>query len=414
MSVLTHRRVPQAATCCSSVVETIVEATVDSCRRAFGQRLAHIILTGSLARNEATVLAGSDGWRILGDAELLLVFYRRFALPGQNEIEALNEDISNRLRCQAVTCPVHLAAVHPRYLRRLPRHIFSYELRTKGRVIYGDPEILRHVPQFPPETLEREDAWRMLSNRLIEWLENLARVPDGREEPNLELFYSSMKLCLDAATSLLVFLDGYEPTYCDRAERLKALAANHSTTPSVPIPLATFAATVETATRWKLSPDPAMTKQGGWSFCFAARDCATQLWSWELAQISGVHQGLPPLELIRQWGRKLGFARRWRGWLYAFRETGWCRNWREWLRWRSLARHGSPRHWIYALAAECNSRGEIFSPGRMPAAFGLVLPKFRPFLPVAWPQGKCSQDDWRALVLDLAWNYHQFVERTRA
>lgn len=416
MSTLTKTPVTVSTPSPTRVIETIAETTVEACRQAFGQRLAQVILTGSLARKEATLIECSSGCRLLGDAEFLLIFRRGFALPSRGGIDALGIAIAGQLERQAIFCPVHFAAVRPSYLRRLPRHIFSYELRTNGRVIYGDKRILGLIPEFSPNTIEREDAWRMLSNRTIEWLENLAEVPDGQEEPGTELFYSSVKLVLDAATSLLVFLEAYEPTYRARAKRLEELAREEHETPAqLHMPLDQFASLVAMATRWKCSPDLAMSACNRWAFCRAARDCTCQLWSWELGQIAALHPALPPFELIRQWGWDLAVARRWRGWLYAARELGWRKSLAHWLHWCALARYGAPRHWIYAIAMECTCRNQIFSPGQpRAAASALLLSKLRPFLPIEWPNGKRGQGDWRKLVRDLAWNYHEFVEQTRA
>lgn len=415
MGVMTKSPVTPAVVPTSRVVQTIVNATVETCREIFGQQLTHIILTGSMARNEHTALGTSEGWKVLGDAEFLLVFHRGVPLPAQEDIDALNQSISELCTSHTVFCAIHLAAVHPAYLRRLPRHIFSYELKAKGRVVHGNPEILHLIPAFSREMVEREDAWRMLSNRMIEWLENLAKVPDGQAEPGLDLLYSSVKLCLDAATSLLVFLGGYEPTYCGRAERLKTLADEGRCDLGLPLPLAEFAVQVAAATRWKLLPDLAMAKLGRWSFCMAVCDYASRLWSWELVQMASLDPSHSPLELIEEWGQSLRFARRWRGWLRAAREVGWGRSLFHWPRWCALARRGTPRHWTYGTMAECALRKDIFSPNQAPAAAsGLVLSTLRPFLPVVWPNGNGGRDDWRALVRDLAWNYHEFVERTRA
>lgn len=398
------------------VADRVIGETCRAVEQLYGHRLRAMILTGSMARREETVVHQGDVSEVLGDSEFLLVFPRNSMVPTDEEVSEVARSVTESLRDGGIRCRVDLAAVSPSFLKRLPRHIFSYELQTKGRVVYGDEEVLRLIPEFKPEAIEREDAWRILSNRTVEWLEKLAEVPDGQEEPGLELFYSSVKLVLDAATSLLVFLSAYEPSYRARAKRLRTLAAGgQGPRTAAPLALDEFAALVAKATRWKCSPDLATSGIEGWKFCLAARECVCRLWSWELAQVAGLSPALPPVELVREWGRDLALGQRWRGWLRVAREVGWLRSLVHWPRWSALAREGTPRYWIYAIATECACRNAVFSPGQPPTVtYGVLVSKLRPFLPVEWPRGKASEDDWRALVHDLAWNYHHFVERTRA
>ena len=75
---------------------------------------------------------------------------------------------------------VSLSIVHGAYLRHLPPHIYSYELRACGVVLFGEETILEEeIPTYAACDLSTEDAWRMLSNRLIEQMETAAEGSDG-------------------------------------------------------------------------------------------------------------------------------------------------------------------------------------------------------------------------------------------
>ena len=391
----------------------IVAHTVRECERRYGSRLRAVILTGSLAREEATILINDGLCRILGDAEFLLVFKRGARLPAARALDSLAGAVTQSLRERNIGCPVNLAAVRPNYLVGLPAHIFSYELRHAGRVVFGDENILRLVPSFSPAQIEREDAWRLLSNRLIEWLEARSKVAPQTMEPGIDLSYATVKLWMDSATSLLVFLGQYEPGYAARAERLAVLASGPVT--GLPFPFAQFQAAVAEATSWKLRPQPYPADRFGWSFCHEARRFAVRLWSWELARMTGQSPNLPPLALGGTFACRTTRKQRARGWMRVAREAGAFSAWRHRRRWTRLSRGGSPRHWIYAVAAECAIREEEHATSPVSEhPSGAWAQTLRGFLPVPGPPAAEPGGQWHALVRDVARNYHEFVERTRA
>jgi hypothetical protein len=392
--------------------ETVIAETVCACQRRYGSRLQALILTGSLAREEGTTLVVDGVCRILGDAEFLLIFRRHLSRNALSDLPRLAGSISGALCQHGIACKVDLAAATPRYLRQLPRQIFSYELRHAGRVVWGDAGSLQLAPEFPAAQLDREDAWRLLSNRMVEWLEALARVPNDAPGPGLDLFYSTVKLWMDAATSLLVFLGGYEPSYRARAMRLVSLLAELPR--ALPFSQADFSSGVVAATRWKLAPEPPMAQRAGWEFCSRARRLAAELWCWELGQLSGLNPADTPFGLVRAWSRCGSASARCRAWLRLAREQGWLRSHSDWPHWMRLARDGPPRHWIYGVAAECMMRVDDFSViAREGAASPLRMEALRRRLPLPHAPLPTNGSQWRALACDLAWNYRRFVAKTR-
>jgi hypothetical protein len=412
MSAAVRPGISPAELSAREVAEKIVALTLRECERSFGKRLRAIILTGSFARSEATIVARDGLCRVLGDAEFLLVFRQGTRLPAADALDCLAETVKQSLLRQAVACPVHLAAVRPGYLVHLPAHIFSYELRHAGRVVLGDEAILRLVPAFPPAQIDREDAWRLLSNRLIEWLEARAETAPQADAPGIRLSYATLKLWMDAATSLLVFFGEYAPSYAARAERLETLADDAAK--ELPFPVARFRAGVAEATSRKLRPETFPTDSFRWSFCEEARRMAVRLWCWELGLMTGQSANLPPLTLCGTLARRMTRKQRMRGWLRVARETGAVTAWHHRARWLRLSRGGSPRHWLYAVAAECAlAEEELSSPPASNPPQGPWAQTLHGFLPIPGPAGN-PDGEWQALVRDLAWNYHEFVERTRA
>jgi hypothetical protein len=397
----------------SRLGDVIAAATARRCAGHHGDRLRAIILTGSLARDEATWRTdGRDAARILGDAEFLVVLGDRAPLPDPELVRALTSDLEADLASQGIRCPVTLSHVHAAYLHRLPPTIFAYELRACGRAVWGDPAVRSLVRGFTPSAIPLEDGWRLLCNRLVEHLDPIS---DGTTVDRRErALYRVVKLYLDMATSLLLFLGAYEPTYRGRAERLRTLAGQPRRGARHPFDLDSFAELVGACTEWKVNG-------GEWLpadevSARAAVGRARQLWRWELVQLTGASPDLPDQALLDAWLERQPAGQRIRGWLHLLRKCGWHRSWRSWPRWSRLLRRGSPRHLVYSAACRMLFDPEPAEQDRDPRSF--AEPARRAFcddLPVVRtrPDGQRWLPSPEA-AREIAWNYREFLVDTRA
>ena len=387
----------------------VVAETIRACRDAFAEALAAVILTGSVARGEGTWAREEDGWSLLGDAEFLLLFREDHHLPRTVEVDAVVALIQDRLRGRRLRCEITLAPCHDGYLRGLRPSIFAYELRACGRVVWGDPDAIRAVPCFPAQAIPREDAWRLLSNRLVEQLEPLAGAWPRSDELPAAARYRANKLYLDMATSLLVCVGAYAPSYHERSEALDRLARDARPTADLPLAVPEFARKVAASTRFKLDP-AAGVGLDSWAEWSEAILQARQLWRWETAVLARAPAAASDDTLRERWMGAQPWPMRLRGWLYVARAEGSARSWRCWPRWARLARRGSPRHCVYAAATEV-----LFA---LAAGFGSTQPPAdkngpRRWLPVPG-RDRDERDPLAALATDIVANYHRFLVGTRA
>jgi hypothetical protein len=317
----------------------------------FGHALRAVVLTGSLARDEGTFVRKGHEQILFGDAEFLLVFHERTALPRPDVVAEAARAVEDGLAQAGVRGTIGLSPCHARYLQDLGSQIFAYELRACGRVVWGDPDVLALVPPLAAADIDRVDAWRLLCNRLVEQLESVARSDTAEGSLDPALRYHTTKLWLDMATSLLVFTGGYEPTYRGRANSLSALAARPAAPSDAPFDLPRFASRVRACTRFKLgvATSAELSETGSWREAVVQ---ARELWRWELCRLTAAPADASDHALRERWMRRQRLASRARGWAYAARRYGWHRSWRHWPRWARLLRGGSPRHWIYAAATE--------------------------------------------------------------
>jgi hypothetical protein len=392
----------------------ICEKAVTRCVLAFGASLRALVLTGSLARGEETVEQQPTLSRVLGDAEFLLVFQENAILPSRASIQELRQDLEQALEHDQIRCKVDLSAVHPIYLQRLPEHIFSYELRNRGRVLWGDFSILSDIPAFSAQDILQEDAWRILCNRLIELLEEpqdflgeCGACADG-------LVYRTAKLYLDLATSFLVFAGAYAPSYREREKNLRLLAQRSRTQNAWPFELADFSARVTACTAWKLSARQPrnVAVQIRWQ---EAIRFARHLWRWELSQLTDSPNETSDCELMYRWMRRQPASKRIRGWLYVMRNRGWLRSWHDWGRWRQLARQASPRYCVYHAASELAFQLPSIVDNDLNAQEVTEIQRLGNWLPLSCDiRGDESFTIWQRLASAIVSNYHMFLEKTRA
>lgn len=395
----------------ANLITQVIVGTVTSGMGRLQPHLRAIVLTGSMARGEATFVKHPDICANLGDCEVVLVFEPHAPLPQMCQVADIQAEIERRLEQRCIACPVGLSPVHPSYLHKLEPHIYGYELRNCGRVIWGDAKILSLIPAFSPGDIPLEDAWRMICNRMIE---QLAVAEEGNQaaHPMAALTnYSTIKLGLDLATSLLLCYGEYAPTYEKRSAKLQCLTKKLAKVDGLPFPLPPFTAMVEKLTRWKLSQDPdildtePLLRPAIW-------DYAQRLWQWELLRLTGAPEELANSDLMRHWMRFQPLHRQVRGWASLARKQGWLKSWRKWPHWMRLGLGGSPRYCIYAAGSELFFQLPSLVAEREAPCPDQLLQACREWLPVTREQKEDGRITWQQVASEIAWNYQQFLMET--
>jgi hypothetical protein len=316
----------------------------------YATSLRAIVLTGSLARDEATFVQALQGVTLLGDVDLFVVFQDTCPLPPASVTHALAKQAAAKLAAWGVKASISFAMVYGDYFERLPQHISAYELRSHGLVLWGEKTILSLIPEFGVDQVCREDAWRLLANRLIEMFELLLA---ERHEPAKRddlLQYHAVKLFLDMATSYLIFIGDYRSTYQGREEAIRLAAGRHSTNLAPPFLLAEFARLVGECTRFKVTGEPMACP--GRELVHSALYYTRHLWVWELQQLAQRTDLTDPKRLMESWMAQQSVRVKIRGLASLARRTTWGQRMRHGVRWLRLSRRASPRYWVYHVAAE--------------------------------------------------------------
>jgi hypothetical protein len=395
--------------------EIVIQRVAEVCHSRFGSGLRALILTGSLARGEGSLQADAGAADAAGDAEFILILHNGVTEPAPAEFAVLIAEMERECAQARIVCKIGLAIGDADLLRQMRPHIFAYETKCRGRVVLGEKTILDLIPEFTPSDIPLEDAWRLLSNRMIELLEAFSEEGISRRElVGAAIQYRTNKLQLDMATSLLLFLGRYAPSYTERCEILTRLAQENNARSDLPFSLRELADAVEASTDWKLNHGGSVDGLAEWTWVLRTCRSAYQLWDWELQRMTGKRDG-DPIEKCLLAMKEQPLAARFRGWLVVARECGLPFLERPWRRWFRLSRSASPRYWTYAVTGELFSRMDsLLAIEPIGGSADPEIATLASRLPMAPRAQDGDPKSWVALMRTVARNYHQFLEKTRA
>jgi hypothetical protein len=354
------------------------------------------ILTGSAARDEATFLYNPSGTLWLSDIEMVVVIPDSASLADSaRELRLLSARLEQDLKEHGTSVAVDLQPASEGALRAFQRNLFGYEFRVHGKQLFGDRDYLKDLPALSAREIPMEDAWRLLSNRMVEWLDF------GSKEPLFsapEQFYRLTKQYLDLITSLSLIAGRYSDRYETRAAVLTDLQDWLSHRPRE-LPMQSLFGGATLAYNFKRNPNapeyawlldckPEAFRAGlasaGWSW-MADDLSAIQVaaWDWELATLSSIQVTSPAAML-----RAIPAVYTWRPWL-----KGWAR-----LVLKPDLRDGAVFFTRFArLFPVANPRGLVFLCARLLAdpqngGSEATLNHVRRLLPVMYPGGSKSRE----------------------
>ena len=388
--------IPQDATAAKSLIVTessrLIAAEVGTKARA-------IILTGSMSRGETTLQLEGSMWRVLGDATFLVVFDG----PAELNVAGLEQAIHDELLLQGVKCKVVVVPSSADNLRAMKPHIYAYELKERGVVVWGDKQALSLIPAFGAADIPKEDGWWLLCNRMIEQIETAASSSTFSDN-STAVRYRIAKLYLAMSACYLLVTGRYEPSYQSRATRLKLISETDPTAPA-PIALARFSDVVSRCTDMKLYGEAGVSLEDFPRWQNAVAD-AEKIWRWALAEITGLDENVGRKQLLGALASQQQLLARTKGWMRAVlsHRSGVLQ---ESLRWARFAISSSPRYLVYGAASE------LFLMSQEPAsASNGQLISIAQELPISLKRPK--QDlSWNVVAKQVALNFHALLENNR-
>jgi predicted nucleotidyltransferase len=342
----------------TTLLDEVAAQTLSEVTRLVQQRhrsAKGLILTGSAARGEAAIVPHPERTVWLSDLDMLVVVDDSANIERERvSLNQLSVDVSRDLRDQGIEVAVELKPAPHRYFRSVRPSLFGYELMACGRQLWGDRDELCAIPRFHWNEIPREDAWRLLSNRMVECLDYMA------DPCRLSLpaqMHVLTKQYLDLLTSLSLFSGAYAPEYRRRVAALPEVIAWLRRTDA---DISTSFLTEAVQTSWSFrvnpgqfqwlwtSPDAdlrlALSRQGNADFCTRLPSLLTSMWRIEAAWTCGQTGPAPQRPSMN---RVYGLRGLTRGWAKAFLSGGGTPSWRM----ARLFARGTPRALVYNCTA---------------------------------------------------------------
>lgn len=191
--------------------------------RIGSETIEAIFVCGSFAGGDESVVLETDPPILLSDVDLVVVvksletlmeWSRRRAELGE-ACEELWHDVRFAGR-------VDVGVMLARDLAAMPARPGVYDMRALGKVLAGNPGILRCVPAYVPTDITTREAVILIENRSLSLLDaRPGRRLDGETEP-YGFLYRIARVYTDIAAAALSIAGAYIPGYAARAELIRA------------------------------------------------------------------------------------------------------------------------------------------------------------------------------------------------
>lgn len=308
-----------------------------------------VILTGSFARGEGTVLRQGRGFRVLGDVEFLVILRSSDEWPAvRRRMVELGQRATAELGHGGLTATIEYTPADIHYLRRRIRPcMFACDLREHGKVLWGRDDILEEIPPFGRESIPPEDAVELVMNRILELLTVEKRSADADRET---YGYQLVKTVLDIAGSALCFNGRHLPSYGERPRAFRQLThAMPELRDALPA-IDELQAELESAARCKARPTlDLLVRRDGAELQALVLGWAKALWLWEMRRLLGRPSAAFP-DIVSAYLWREPIRTRLRGWVkywwHPLRPSGMLSPWRA----SRLLFRASPRRLAYAAA----------------------------------------------------------------
>ena len=199
--------------------EQHVNQIVQVISKSLDDFLISIVLYGSYGRGEGAYYSKNENIHVYNDYDILLIVKRPIPEAQISEAKQVLLDILD-IRF------IDISQKNITKLKRLKPLIFNFDLKYGSSVIWGDRNILKHIPEFTPNQLTLKDAEILYFTRLYTFLGSLGLngFIDGVRGEEARFFRNQMaKAILAIVDVLLLQKNSYHTSYCERADRFEKL-----------------------------------------------------------------------------------------------------------------------------------------------------------------------------------------------
>jgi hypothetical protein len=231
---------------CSLVLETLGK-----------EETAALIVSGSAALGEVTAVRFNENdFLVLSDIDLAVVMRSDSLRERAKRMRPeLRKKMSESPGASVICPPPELGVYSVGDLEIQTRKMGVFEMKTSGKVLWGDEHVLVKVPAFRSDEIPRWEAIVLLFNRSLEMLEAVSWRASKDPRKTLRLLYACAKACLDAGTSLAACHGRYVAGYRNRLGRVYQTVEDHYPNGLGGLPADSFMEGLEFWTGFKVEGD---------------------------------------------------------------------------------------------------------------------------------------------------------------
>jgi len=191
-------------------------------RIARREPIESLLLVGSTARGEVSILASSDTLDLWSDVEFFII-PQSGQVVNKESLRAAYEDLCSKLNIKSPFFHIDFAVVPSSRLSRFPQRISVFEAKSNGRVLWGR-DIRGKLPKVTLDSLDYGNTKHLVLIRLTEMLIHIPqRIVAQCASPFEEMVfgYVQVRNALDILTILLPHEGALLPSYRARNNHLR-------------------------------------------------------------------------------------------------------------------------------------------------------------------------------------------------
>lgn len=186
------------------------------------EKIDGILLCGSFATGEGTVVLASGRTLFLSDLDIVVVVNSL----GVHQ-SALSEKRNIGNRCERLwpgaefRGKINVGIYYQSELPGLPPNPGVYDLKNRGILFFGEEDVVKLIPNYQSKEITKEEAVRLIENRIVALLGAHRLIDKDDREDRLELLYGISRVYTDILISSMVFAGEYITGYKNRLEFLE-------------------------------------------------------------------------------------------------------------------------------------------------------------------------------------------------
>ena len=200
-----------------------IHSAADQILKEIGkENIDGILLCGSFATGEGSIVLSSFGTLFLSDIDIVVVInslsIHQSVLSGKRKLGSKCERLWGDAKFRG---KINIGIYYSTELYSLPPNPGVYDMKEKGLIFFEREGFANRIPLYRPNDITREEAIILIENRVVALLGAHRLIYEKDKESSLELIYEVSRVYTDILICAMIFTGEYRTGYKSRLEFLK-------------------------------------------------------------------------------------------------------------------------------------------------------------------------------------------------